>query len=140
MENQILTEATSLIDPGEVWSELHQDLILDSKGQVKKVLNEQAVVASLDNILRTSPMERVMLPNFGAGLDDLLFENVSQSLATELAGRIKDSITKWDDRVIINSIDFNLDPNSNFLGVSMSFSIVNYADILEYETTITAGV
>ncbi len=139
METQILTEKTSLIQPGEVWSELHQEIILDSRGTIKKVLNEQAVVASIDNILRTSPMERVMLPNFGAGLDDLLFDPISQSVATELSSRIKESINKWDDRIIVNSIDFDISPDRNLMGIRMSFSIANYADMFEYEATITTG-
>ena len=92
MESNILTEDTSLIDPGEVWSELHHGIILDSLGGVKKVINEQAVVASIDNILRTSPMERVMLPNFGAGIEDILFERISQSTASEIASKVRENI------------------------------------------------
>jgi phage baseplate assembly protein W len=140
MENLILTEETSLINPGEVWSELHQEIILDSLGGVKKVENEQAVVASIDNILRTSRAERVMLPTFGAGIEDVLFDHVSQATATEISSRIRDNINTWDDRIIINSIDFDLQPDKNFMGIIMSFSIAGYSNVFQFQATIGSGV
>ena len=139
MASKVLVEETSLINPGEIWSELHQDIKLDSRGTVKRVINEEAVVASIDNILRTSIFERVMLPNFGAGLDRLLFEPISQTLATELSTRIKDNINTWDDRVIVNTIDFNTQSDRNFMGIRLVFSIAGYANIFEYQASLPFG-
>jgi len=139
METQIITEESSLILPGEVWSEIHQDIILDASGLIKKAINVDAVVASLDNILRTSPAERVMLPNFGAGLSNLLFEPVSESTATEITSKIKEAINVWDDRILINSVDFSAIPDRNFVSFSMSFSIVGYNKVFEYSMEAPVG-
>ena len=139
MASTILVEETSLINPGEVWSEIHQDIILDSRGTIKRVINEAAVVASIDNILRTSVYERVMLPGFGAGIDQLLFEPISQSLATEMSTKIRENLNRWDDRVIVNSIDFTSKPDSNFIGLNMVFSIIGYENIFEFQMDIPVG-
>lgn len=140
MESNLLVEQTSLIESGEVWSELHHEIILDSAGEVKRVINEQAVRSSLDNILRTSRGERVMLPSFGVGIEDVLFDQVSQSTASEIASRIKENINTWDDRVVINAVDFNLQPDSNAMGISLSFSIAGYSNMFQYEATVGTGV
>lgn len=44
----------------EVWSDLHHELITDSQGRVKKVLDVDAVYTSIDNILRTYQGERCL--------------------------------------------------------------------------------
>jgi len=44
----------------EVWSDLHQDLVTDSHGSIKKVINVDAVATSIDNILNTNLGERCL--------------------------------------------------------------------------------
>jgi len=42
----------------EVWSEIDPEIVSDGLGQIKRVINVDAVKASIDNILRTRPGER----------------------------------------------------------------------------------
>lgn len=120
----------------EIWSDIHSRIPIDARGSIKKVINVDAVITSIDNILRTRPGERVMLPSFGAGLQDLVFETTSQDAYDNLADAIRTAIETWDDRVIINSIDFQTKPDSNLLTVKMFFAIRGYDRIFEYSNVL----
>lgn len=120
----------------EIWSDIHSRIPVDARGSIKKVINVDAVISSIDNILRTRPSERVMLPSFGAGMQDLVFETTSEDSYDSLADTIKTAIETWDDRVIINSIDFYTEPDQNLLTVKMFFAIRGYDRIFEYSTAL----
>ena len=49
---------------------------------------------NLKNLLLTSPGERVMIPTFGAGLHEVLFENASGGLFDELTSRIYSQVQR----------------------------------------------
>lgn len=119
-----------------IWSDIHSQVRVDARGSIKVVTNVEAVISSIDNILRTRPGERVMLPTFGAGMQDLVFELTSQSAFDNLAYKIRTSIEQWDDRVIIQSIDFSTDPDRNLLTVKMLFAIRGYDEIFTYSTSL----
>ena len=120
----------------EVWSDLDHRLITDGRGNIKKVINADAVATSIDNILRTRKGERVMLRDFGSNLHDLLFENMSDAYMASIADDIKKAINRWDNRVIINSIDINMYPDKNAIDVITSFAIKGYDKIFEHTTTV----
>ena len=119
-----------------IWSDLDHRLIADAQGGIKKVINADAVVSSIDNILRTRKMERVMVRDFGSDLNDLLFENMSSALISNIADSIRDAITTWDNRVIVNSVDVNTHPDKNSIDIIMSFSIKGYDKIFEHTVTV----
>jgi len=119
-----------------VWSDIYAPISFDGQGAIKIGINAEAVAVSIDNILRTRKMERVMLPEFGSGLDSLLFENISDALADALADEIKTAITTWDPRVQVNSIHLKSDPDRNFVNIHAFFSILGLDKIFEYKTSI----
>jgi phage baseplate assembly protein W len=85
----------------EIWSDLHHTLTTDSQGAIRKAVNLDSVKTSLDNILRTAKGERVMLPMFGCGLSDFLFEEMNEATFDMITDIINDEIKKWDNRVIL---------------------------------------
>ncbi len=125
-----------VVSPPEVWSDLDHRLIVDAQGTLKKVINEDSVATSIDNILRTRKGERVMLPEFGSSLHNILFENISDALLDSIADDIRIAINTWDDRVIVNSVDFQQRPDRNFIGIKMFFTIRGYDQVFEHTTTV----
>ena len=124
--------------PGIVWSELHHTLVADTRGEIKRSLNSDAVRSSIDNILNTSPMERVMLPNFACRLRDLVFEPALELLANNIATEVRENIERWDDRVTINSFTFRAIPDRNEVAVDVSFLIRGHDRVFEHVTNISA--
>lgn len=119
-----------------VWSDIHSSVTTDAKGSIRKAINVDAVITSIDNILRTRPGERIFRPEFGAGIQSLLFYPTLQELYDSIANRIRDAIEVWDDRVIINSINFQAKPDSNLLTIQMIFSVRGYDKVFEYNTNL----
>jgi len=123
----------------KIWSDIHSAIRVDARGSIKVVENVDAIKTSIDNILRTRPGERVMLPSFGAGLQDLVFETTLQEVYDDLADGIKEAIEAWDDRVIVNSVDFVTEPDQNLLTVKMSFAVRGYDRIFQYSASLMGG-
>ena len=119
-----------------IWSDLHQSLIKDSSGKLKKVINIDAVKTSIDNIMRTSKGERVMLRDFGSDLKSMLFENISESLVDVISDEIRNAITTWDNRVIVNSINFETNADRNEVKVTVHFAVRGYDEIFSLNTIV----
>lgn len=120
----------------EVWSDLHHSLKTDARGSIKKVINIESVKTSIDNILRTSKGTRVMLRSFGTDLKGILFENINADLTDMLEDEIRESINIWDNRVIVNSIDFKTDADRNLVTVLVKFTIRGYDEIFSFSTVV----
>ena len=121
----------------EVWSDLHHNIDIDAQGAIRKVLNIEAVKTSIDNILKTRPGERVMLPTFAGGLQDLVFEPTKPYVYNRIADRIRNAITVWDDRLMVETISFEVDADNNEVRVFLRFSIRGYANIFEHSVKLT---
>jgi phage baseplate assembly protein W len=82
-------------------------------------LNQQNRIAwseGVDNIreamqiiLTTEPGERLMLPDFGAGLKQFLFEPNTRSTHRLMEERIRQSLDIWEPRISVDSIDIRAD-------------------------------
>lgn len=125
---------------GEVWSDLDHRLIQDAQGSLKKAINVQAVMSSVDNILRTSKGERVMLPEFGSSLKDMVFESMNSPLIDMVSQSIKDEIESWDNRVMVSQIRYMEEPDSNTVIIEIAFVIKGYNKIFKLEVTIKGEV
>lgn len=87
--------------------------------------NEQAVIASVRNLLLTNFYERPFQPDVGSNLTGLLFEPATNITASILSDEIKSVITNYEPRAILNSIEVTLAPDENAFNVRMSFFIGN---------------
>jgi len=122
----------------EIWSDLHQDLKTDVQGSIKKVINIEAVKTSIDNILRTPKGTRVMLRDFGSDLKSMLFENIDDSLTDLIENEIKEAIATWDNRVIVNAVDFKTDADRNQVTVLVKFAVRGYDKVFSHSTRVHA--
>lgn len=55
-------------------------------------------------ILETEPGERVMRPDFGAGLRSLVFEPLSAGTATLVRHRVEEGLTAWEPRIELRGV------------------------------------
>lgn len=132
------TQSTQKI--GSVWSEIDPRIVQDGQGRLKVVENAAAVMASIDNILRTAPGERVMLPQFGSNLRGLVFESITPTLMKFMSRQVKDAIEAWDDRVLVQEVELTTDPDRNQISVTVLFNIRGYGNIFEYKASVGSGI
>jgi phage baseplate assembly protein W len=76
---------------------------------VKTQSEVKLIEQSLTILLSTKPGERVMRPDYGCALDDILFEPANTSLLTYIKDTISKSILYYEPRVQVRSIDIITD-------------------------------
>lgn len=121
-----------------IWSDLDPLLYQDAQGNLALDVNENSVRASIDNILGTTPGERLFLPQFAAGIRGLLFEPMSQAKLNNYATNIKNAIETWDNRVVVQGVDLTIDSDNNYISITVSFSIPGVTQLLTQTTQISA--
>ena len=85
---------------------------------------------NLKMVILTSPGERIMIPEFGVGLRQYLFENATDEAFLTLRGRIFEQARKYLPYITINSVNFQQE-NSIDIGSSMEpSSSSNYLNII----------
>jgi len=87
--------------------------------------DEQAVIASVRNLLLTNFYERPFQPDVGSNLTALLFEPATNITASLLSNEIQNVITNYEPRATIQNISVNLTPDGNGFQVTLSFFIGN---------------
>lgn len=65
---------------------------------------------SLTILLNTRPGERVMRPDYGCALDDLIFEPVDEGILTYIKDLITNAILYYEPRVNLLNVSISADP------------------------------
>jgi len=106
-----------------IFSDLDYRMITDNQGDIRIVYNADAVTSALINIMSTNKGERVMLPEFGANLRGLLFNNFGENFQRMVATQVKNQIERWDNRITIVNMQFIQDPPTASMYVYLSFMV-----------------
>lgn len=77
---------------------LHEVVMLEEEWDIAK---------GLEVLLGTTPGERVMLPDFGCNLEELLFESLDTTLKALMANKIESAILYYEPRIDVESIVLN---------------------------------
>ena len=73
---------------------------LDDSGQIAFVpAGEEGIRQSIWTILATSPGERVMRPDFGCGIYDLVFGVNNAATATAVTRAVREALATWEPRI-----------------------------------------
>jgi phage baseplate assembly protein W len=84
------------------------------------------VRSNIKNLLLTKKYERLMQPEFGSGLQELLFEINDEEFADKMENTIVDTMALWLPYINVDSIDIqqtNELKNANTVEISISFRV-----------------
>lgn len=98
---------------------------LRDSSQVSLVENEEDIRQSLIILLNTTIGERVLRPEYGANMEDLLFETLNVTTATMIINRIKRAILFHEPRVKVEEIDMRPDFQEGRIEVLISYFIIS---------------
>jgi phage baseplate assembly protein W len=84
-------------------------LQVDRRGGIALARDETDIEQAIELILATAPGERPMRPEFGCGVHDFVFDSIDASTVAKMEDAIRDSLDHWEPRVIVESVEFNLD-------------------------------
>ncbi len=100
-------------------NKIHYDMIFDITSNIQQ---------NFKNLLLTAPGERIMIPEFGVGIRNFLFEmNISETFE-DIAIEIEEQVSLYMPYIDINNI-FRLDQingqeaQENQLGIGINYSV-----------------
>ena len=74
-------------------------------GDLEQVKKNNVISRSINNIMKTSPYERLFQPDIQGGISNLLFENFGSLTDSRLASAIKHAIDTYEPRAIVQKVD-----------------------------------
>ena len=89
---------------------------------------------NIKNLLLTVRGERLAQPDFGSEIYGVLFENFDTDFDSKIEQSIRNSIMKWLPHVVIKGLIINSSPNTNFVHISIEFSVTHDPEATESVT------
>jgi phage baseplate assembly protein W len=77
---------------------------VDARGRIATSNGGARVQDAIWIIVRTSLGERVMLPRFGAGTDDYVFQPNSPASRAALAAAVRTALLQWEPRIDLDAV------------------------------------
>ena len=98
------------------------------------IKNETAISRSIRNLVFTAPGERFFNENLGSQVSKILFENMDEISASIIEDEIKNTITNYEPRVDLISVDVSPNYDDNEFNVTINYYIVGI-DVLPQQLT-----
>lgn len=110
-----LSDDTVRYDASFIGRGLRWPMGVDHTGAIALTDGPEDLDRSLRLVLLTAPGERVMRPEFGCRIWDLLFEPVTPNLLGLISEAVRDAIARWEPRVTVEQVAPVVDPNDGAL-------------------------
>lgn len=81
-------------------------------GRIAMSEHEQDIRESIRIIIATAPGERVMRPDFGCGIHELVFSTISRATLGLFESRVREAIVRWEARVEIVRLNISAEEAS----------------------------
>ena len=93
-------------------------------GRIDYLGGEEKIRQSIWIILSTAPGERVMLPQFGCGLHELVFEANTAALRGLVQEKVRESLMRWEPRIDVIDVRAETAPETrNYLLIRIDYRI-----------------
>ena len=88
---------------------------VDHTGSIKLTDGAEDLDRSIRMVLLTAPGERLMRPDFGCRIWDLLFEPVTGNLLGLIAEAVREALAQWEPRIVVEDVKPEADPANQAL-------------------------
>jgi uncharacterized protein len=97
---------------------------LDQDGEISTAAYDEDIRQAIRIILGTNQGERLMRPDFGAGLNAFLFEPVSIATMLLVKKRVRDALIDWEPRIEVLSVNVATDSSErNKLLIDVEYKV-----------------
>jgi uncharacterized protein len=117
-------------------------ITVNAKGGINWSDGPQRISDAIWVIVKTSLGERVMLPTFGAGVNDYVFQSNSPIIRTQLVAAIKEALLKWEPRITLTQVSANPapdEPSQVLVSIEYTINATNEASNVVYPFYLTEG-
>jgi Bacteriophage baseplate protein W len=94
-----------------------------SDGEVSMALHEEDIRQAIRIILGTNQGERVMRPDFGAGLRAMVFQPVNTTTMSLVRHRVEEALIRWEPRIDNVTVTVTAEPEQGRLMIDVSYRV-----------------
>ncbi len=95
------------------------------KKDIAKLVDAEAVKASIRNLILTNHFERPFHPEIGSGVTALLFNNINPLTSSHIERAIREVISNFEPRATVLDVSVDVSPDNNGYEATITFSINN---------------
>ena len=106
-----------------MWKDFDIELGKQADGDVKANLGVDAIKGSILNIWKTNQGSRRMIPSFAGENHNIMFEQLDQYTLDHIKSLLLGELERWEDRIVVQNISTEAEPDKNLLIVKLTFSI-----------------
>jgi uncharacterized protein len=111
-------------DPGFLGRGWAFPVVIARDGKVAFAAGELSIEQGLKIVLGTSPGERVMRPEFGCGIWELVMEPNTTQLHGRLQTRVRQALTRWEPRIDVLDVQVASPPEQkNLLLIRINYRV-----------------
>jgi hypothetical protein len=92
-------------------------------GSLQHAAYEAGVRQSIWLILATAKGERVMRPDFGCGIHDLVFDSISASTGGRVAAAVRDALLRFEPRIDVRDVNVGPSGDGEVLLISIDYEV-----------------
>jgi Bacteriophage baseplate protein W len=97
---------------------------LTSEQTLESAIYEEDIRQAIRIILGTNPGDRLMRPDFGAGLNQFIFEPVNTATMAQVKTRVEEALIDWEPRIVIDEVKVSADPSErNTLLIEVQYRV-----------------
>ena len=101
---------------------------LDKRDRVEMAEDDTDIRQAIRIIVGTALGERVMHPDFGCRIHELIFDPCNDETAITAERYVREAITRWEPRIRLESITARPDYDSGSLTIELVYEIRNQND------------
>lgn len=98
-------------------------VVPDASGALAVSAYEQSVQESVGLILGTAKGERVMRPDFGCGIHDLVFERNTASTAGKVSQAVRDALLSFEPRIQLVNVQVNARSGGEVMEITVDYRV-----------------
>ncbi len=84
----------------------------DPTQQMKLAVGEDSIQQAIWLILATAKGERVMRPDFGCGIHDLVFSVNNATTVGVVAREVREALVRWEPRILLHDVQVSTTPDA----------------------------
>jgi phage baseplate assembly protein W len=92
-------------------------------GAISLSADEEDIRQAISIILGTTPGERVMRPDFGAGLQALVFEPINQTTMALAKHHVEQALVRWEPRIDSVTVSVDAEPRLGRLLIDIRYRV-----------------
>lgn len=95
----------------------------DADGALQRAAYEHSVRQSIQIILGTAKGERLMRPDFGCGIHELVFDSLTAATSGRVTAAVRDALLRFETRIDVRDVRVSSAGSGEVLLISIDYEV-----------------